>query len=384
MRIALVAGEPSGDLLGASLIAALKKHYPQARFEGIGGERMQNQGFETLFPLEKLSVMGLVEVIRHLPELLLIRRSLYRRFAAEPPAAFIGIDAPDFNLGLEQRLRARGVPTVHYVSPTVWAWRRRRVRKIARAVDLMLTLYPFEADFYREHAVPVRFVGHPLADDIHLQTDRLAARHALELAEEAGPLVALLPGSRLGEVETLAPLFVDCARWLLQQRPDLRFAMPAATERLQHRLLAILARSGPDLPITLIRGRAREIMAAADVVLLASGTATLEALLLKRPMVVAYKMAPLTVWLVSRLIKVPYVSQPNLLAGRELIEEFIQDDATVENIGPALLALLDDPQRCARLEEAFMAIHRQLRRNASVQAAEAVAGLLDGGKHQWN
>nr|MDQ2695803.1 lipid-A-disaccharide synthase [Pseudomonadota bacterium] len=225
MKIAMVAGEVSGDLLGGGLVAALKARYPHARFEGIGGERMQEQGFDSLFPLEALSVMGLVEVLRHLPELLRIRRTLYRRYRAEPPAVFIGIDAPDFNLPLERRLRAAGIPTVHYVSPTVWAWRQRRVHAIARSVDLMLTLYPFEADFYREHRLPVRWVGHPLADEIPLHSDRAAARQALNLPAD-GPLVALLPGSRGGEVQTLGPLFVDTARWLRAQRPALRFVMP--------------------------------------------------------------------------------------------------------------------------------------------------------------
>ena len=376
MRIAMVAGEQSGDILGAGLIMALKRRYPRARFEGIGGERMLAEGFETLFPLEKLSVMGLVEVLRHLPELLKIRRSLYRRYIADPPSVFIGIDAPDFNLPLERKLRSRGVPAVHYVSPQVWAWRQRRVAKIARSIDLMLTLYPFEAVFYRNHGVPVRCVGHPLADEIPLQPDRTAARRILGLAEDETPVVALLPGSRKGEVDLLGPLFLDCARWLMKKKPGLRFVMPAATEKLRERLAALLRERAADLPVALVVRRAREAMTAADVVLLASGTATLEAMLLKRPMVVAYRMSPLTMWIVSRLVKVAYISQPNLLAGRELVKEFIQDAATSENLGTAVLALLEDSTARARLEAEFAVIHQQLRRGASEQAAGAVAELL--------
>lgn len=379
MRIAMVAGEQSGDILGAGLIMALKRRYPDARFEGIGGERMQAEGFETLVPLEKLSVMGLVEVLRHLTELLKIRRSLYRRYSADRPSVFIGIDAPDFNLPLERKLRSVGVPTVHYVSPQVWAWRQRRVAKIARSIDLMLTLYPFEAVFYRNHGVSVHCVGHPLADEIPLQPDRTTARCTLGLTEDEAPLVALLPGSRKGEVDFLGPLFLDCARWLMEKRPGLRFVMPAATEKLRERLAALLRARATDLPVALVARRAREVMTAADVVLLASGTATLEAMLLKRPMVVAYKMSRLTMWIASRLVKVAYISQPNLLAGRELVKEFIQDAATMENLGAAVLALLDDPAACARLETEFAVIHRQLRRGASEQAAEAIAELLGRG-----
>lgn len=379
MKIAMVAGELSGDILGAGLIPALRKYYPEARFEGIGGERMQAQGFNSLFPLEKLSVMGLVEVLGHLPELLRIRRTLYRRFRADPPAVFIGIDSPDFNLPLARRLHAAGIPSVHYVSPTVWAWRQGRVRKIARSVDLMLTLFPFEAAFYHDHGVPVRYVGHPLADEIPLHTDRTVARQALGLSVGTrghAPLLALLPGSRLGEVNALGPVFLNTARWLQEQRPDLGLIMPCATSRIRQRIDQLIAEHAPDLPITLVNGRSREVMTAANVVLLASGTATLEALLLKRPMVVVYKMAPVTAWLATRLVKVPYFSKPNLLAGRELVREFFQSAVTVDKLGPAVLELLDDPQACAQLEVAFDAIHRGLRGNANTQAAAAIAELL--------
>lgn len=378
MHIAIVAGELSGDLLGAGLMAALKAHYPQLRFTGIGGPAMLAQGFQTVAPMERLAVMGLVEVLRHLPELLTIRRQLYRQFIADPPLAFIGIDAPDFNLGLERRLRVHGIPVVHYVSPSVWAWRPWRVRKIARTVDLMLTLFPFEAAFYREHGVPVRAVGHPLADAIPLRSDPAAARRTLGLPEwaEEAPVVALLPGSRLGEINRLAPLLLDTALWLNARRPDLRFVLPAATPRLYEALASLRAERAPALPLTLVQGQSRAVMAAADVVVLASGTATLEAMLLKRPMVVAYRVAPATAWIARRLVTISHFALPNLLAGRELVPEFIQEAATVENLGPAVLRWLDQPLARDRLTAEFDALHRELRRDASRQAAEAIVGLL--------
>ncbi len=375
MKIAILAGELSGDLLGAGLIAALQDRFPQARFEGVGGERMIAQGCHSRYPLEKLSVMGLTEVVRHLPELLRIRRALYRCFAADPPAVFIGIDAPDFNLPLERRLHARGIPTVHYVSPQVWAWRQGRVRKIGRSVDLMLTLLPFEEAFYRRHAVPVRYVGHPLADEIPLQVDRRAARKTLGIPE-AGPLLALLPGSRMGEAQRLGPLFIETARWLRARRPCLGFIIPAATAGIQRYLTEQLAAPGDDLPVMLVEGCSRLVMTAADVVLLASGTATLEALLLKRPMVVAYRVAPFTAWIGARLIKISRYSLPNLLAGRDLVSELIQADATAEKLGGAVLELLDNPAARARQVTEFSSIHQLLRRGASQQAAAAIAELL--------
>ena len=376
MRIAIVAGELSGDLLGAGLMSALKQRYPQAHFQGIGGEDMLKQGLAALFPIDRLAVMGLVEVLRHLPDLIWIRWTLYRQLVADPPDVFIGIDAPDFNLPLERCLRAKGIPTVHYVSPSVWAWRQKRVRKIARSVDLMLTLLPFEASFYRDHRVPVAWVGHPLADQIPLQNDQAAARRDLGLALDT-PLLAILPGSRLGEVTTLGPLFVDTAHWLWRRRPDLRFMIPAATAPIRRLLESMLAKQAPDLPLMLVNARSREVMAAADVVLLASGTATLEALLLKRPMVVAYRIAPLSAWIAARLIKISYFSLPNLLAEQALVDEFIQEAATLENLGPALLALLDDTDAGERLQSEFNRIHTMLRRDANKRAAAAVARLLE-------
>ncbi|MDX1605342.1 MAG: lipid-A-disaccharide synthase, partial [Candidatus Competibacterales bacterium] len=348
MEIALLAGEPSGDGLGAGLIEALRRHYPQARFVGVGGERMQAAGLESLVPLDALSVMGLTEVLRHLPRLVRLRRRLLRTFLARRPAVFVGIDAPDFNLGLERRLRAAGIPAAHYVSPSVWAWRRGRVRGIARSVDLMLALLPFEADFYRDHGVAVRYVGHPLADSIPLHSEPGPARTALDL-DRAGPWLALLPGSRLGEIEQLAPPFLATARWLRQRRPDLGFVVPLATPRVGARFRQLQAAHAPELPLTLVEGQARTVLAAADVVLVASGTATLEALLVKRPMVVAYRLTPVTAWLARRLVRAPYFSLPNLLAGCELVPECFQDRVRPEVLGPALLELLTDIERRRRL-----------------------------------
>lgn len=381
MRIALVAGELSGDLLGAGLIAALKERYPHAQFVGVGGPAMISQGLESWTPLERLAVMGLVEVLRHLPELFRLRRQLVERLLAEPPAVFIGIDAPDFNLGLERRLRVHGIPTVHYVSPSVWAWRPWRVRKIARAVDLMLTLFPFEAAFYERQGVPVRDVGHPLADEIPLYSDGGEARQALGLAWPAGTrVVALLPGSRMGEVSRLGPLFLETACGLFARRPDLYFLMPAATPQIHEFLAALRSTQAPSLPLTLMQGHSREVMAAADVVLLASGTATLEATLLKRPMVVAYRVAPVTAWIARRLVNISYFALPNLLAGRELAPEFFQEAATATNLGAAVLHWLDNATAGAALAAEFAALHVQLRRDASRQAAAAVTELLEAGR----
>lgn len=379
MHIVLVAGELSGDGLGAGLMAALQERCSQLTFSGVGGPAMQAQGLVSLAPLERLAVMGLVEVLRHLPGLIRLRRQLYRQIIANPPLVFVGIDAPDFNLGLERRLRAHGIPTVHYVSPSVWAWRSWRVKKIARTVDLMLTLLPFEAAFYQRHGVPVRYVGHPLADAIPLETDPIMARWTLKLPEDwiAAPLVALLPGSRLGEVSRLGPLFLETARWLHVRWPALRFILPAATPQLYAMLAQLRAAHAPDLPLRLTQGQSQSVMAAADVVLLASGTAALEAMLLKRPLVAAYRVAPVTAWLARRLVRTAHFTLPNLLAGRALIPEFIQEAATVENLGAAVLRWLDEPSARAQLVEEFAELHRQLRCNASRRAAAAVWEMLN-------
>ncbi len=377
MRIAIVAGEASGDLLGAGLIEALRELHPDAQFEGVAGARMRAAGCHALYPIEELSVMGLVEVLRHLPRLLRLRADLARHFRNARPDVFIGIDAPDFNLGLERRLKRAGIPTVHYVSPSVWAWRRGRLRGIARAADLMLTLFPFESAFYREHGLRERYVGHPMADSIAERSDRLAARAELGLATD-GEMVALLPGSRRGELRYLAEPFLRTALWLRERRPALRFAAPLATPATRLMFEQIHQQVAPDLPVTIIEGRAREVMAAADVVLVASGTATLEALLLKRPMVMAYRLSGFSHWLLKRLVRTPYLALPNLLANRLLVPEFIQDQVTPDNLGQALLDFLDCPERVTQLEQVFTSIHHELRRDASRQAAQAVLELING------
>ncbi len=380
LRVGIVANERSGDLLGAGLIQALRERVPDVRFEGVGGPLMIEQGCTSLFPLERLSVMGLVEVLRHLPELLAIRRSLVRYFLEDPPDVFIGIDAPDFNLGLETRLRQAGIPTVHYVSPSVWAWRPRRVRKIRSAVDLLLSILPFEQDFLRTHQVPVCYVGHPLADEIPLETDQAAARQSLGLEADA-PVVAILPGSRMSEVTTLARSFLQTAEWCLERRPALRFVTPLVNTAVREAFEAELRAVAPQLPILLLDGQAREAMLAADVVLVASGTATLEALLLKRPMVVGYRLHWLSYQILKRfrLLKIPHVALANLLAGERLAPELIQHECNPEQLGEAVLALLDDPAHRAAIAERYSRIHRELRHDASRRAAEAVLGLVRPG-----
>ncbi|WP_030139481.1 lipid-A-disaccharide synthase [Pseudomonas fluorescens] len=369
LRIALVAGEASGDILGAGLMRALKAQHPAVEFIGVGGPLMQAEGLESYFPMERLSVMGLVEVLGRLRELLARRKKLIQTLIEEKPDVFIGIDAPDFTLNIELKLRQAGIKTVHYVSPSVWAWRQKRVLKIREGCDLMLTLLPFEARFYEEKGVPVRFVGHTLADTISLEADRAAARQALNLP--AGPLVALMPGSRGGEVSRLGGLFFDAAERLRAMRPGVRFVLPCASPQRRVQLEALLA--GRDLPVTLLDGQSHQALAACDAVLIASGTATLEALLYKRPMVVAYRLAPLTFWILKRMVKSPYVSLPNLLAQRLLVPELLQDDATAEALATALSPLIDDGEEQTR---GFDEIHRTLRRDASNQAADAVLTLI--------
>ncbi|QKF51608.1 lipid-A-disaccharide synthase [Pseudomonas graminis] len=369
LRIALVAGEASGDILGSGLMRAIKARHPDAEFIGVGGPLMEAQGMTSYFPMERLSVMGLVEVLGRLKELLARRKLLIQTLIDEKPDVFIGIDAPDFTLNIELKLRQAGIKTVHYVSPSVWAWRQKRVLKIREGCDLMLTLLPFEARFYEEQGVPVRFVGHPLADTIPLQADQLAARAELGLGE--GPVVALMPGSRGGEVGRLGALFFDAAERLLAARPDIRFVLPCASPQRREQIEQLLQER--DLPLTLLDGRSHVALAACNAVLIASGTATLEALLYKRPMVVAYRLAPLTYWILKRMVKSPYVSLPNLLAQRLLVPELLQDAATAEALAQTLLPLLEngDAQTAG-----FDAIHRTLRRDASNQAAEAVLNLI--------
>ena len=369
LRIALVAGEASGDILGAGLMRALKAQHPAVEFIGVGGPLMQAEGLTSYFPMERLSVMGLVEVLGRLRELLARRKLLIKTLIEEKPDVFIGIDAPDFTLNIELKLRQAGIKTVHYVSPSVWAWRQKRVLKIREGCDLMLTLLPFEARFYEEKGVPVRFVGHTLADAIPLQADRAAARAELGLRD--GPLVALMPGSRGGEVGRLGALFFDAAERLQAQKPGIRFVLPCASPQRRAQIETLL--EGRNLPLTLLDGQSHLALAACDAVLIASGTATLEALLYKRPMVVAYRLAPLTFWILKRMVKSPYISLPNLLAQRLLVPELLQDDATPEALAQTLLPLIDGGEEQTR---GFDDIHRTLRRDASNQAADAVLTLI--------
>ncbi|WP_296058856.1 lipid-A-disaccharide synthase [uncultured Amphritea sp.] len=375
LRIGIVAGEASGDILGAGLLAELKQRFPDIEIEGIGGELMQAEGCKSLYPMERLSVMGLVEVLGRLRELMGIRRSLVKHFTAQRPDLFIGIDSPDFTLNLEGKLRLAGIPTVHYVSPSVWAWRSKRVFKILKTTDLMLTLFPFEAKFYQQHAMPVEFVGHPLANMIPVEPDQASARADLNLPYEQ-KIVALMPGSRGGELKYLAEPFLDTARWLLKRNADLVFVMPAANQERFDHLRALIDRGYSDLPIKLVLKRSREVLTAADAVLIASGTATLEALLLKKPMVVAYRMAPVTYMILSRLVSSKYISLPNLLADAPLVPEILQKDVRPEILGPAIEQALVDSDEQSALKQKFYEIHLQLRQDASKKAADAIVRLL--------
>jgi len=376
MRIGVLAGEASGDLLGSRVLAALRARFPGLRVEGIGGPLMEAQGLQSMFPMERLSVMGLVEPLKRLPELLRIRREVYRHFAADPPDVFLGIDSPDFNLRLERRLRERGISTAHLVSPSVWAWRRGRIHTIKRAVDLMLCLFPFETGIYDQNGIPACFVGHPLADEIPRQVDRAAARRELGL-DSTATVLALLPGSRAAEVRLLAPPFLQAARLLRQSDPALAFALPAANAARRSELEHLLA-AYRDLDVTLVQGCSREVMAACDTALLASGTATLEAALLKRPMVVAYRMGALSWLLLRALVKTPYAALPNILAGRALVPELLQEAATPAAMATALGPLLAGEPAATRQLEAFEGIQRELRQGFGDRAAEALSALMVG------
>lgn len=376
ITIGMVAGEISGDILGAGLIQSIRKRYPNARFEGIGGPLMVEQGFSTHVPMERLSVMGLVEVLGRIFELIGIRRRLKRHFLVHRPDVFIGIDAPDFNLGLELALRKKGIKTGHYVSPSVWAWRQKRVFKIARAVDLMLTLFPFEAKFYNAHKIAVKFVGHPLADLIPIKIDKQLAREKLNVSQSA-KIVALLPGSRGGEISYIGQSFLEAARWLYQHDAEIQFLLPYVNDARKQQLEALIVEHASDLPIILINGQSRDVMAASDVVVLASGTATLEAMLLKRPMVVAYKVSRITHYIMKRLLKAPFISLPNLLANKELVPELIQDRARADLIGASVLERLDEA-KSKEMQLEFEGLHHELKRDASEQAADAIVTLLEG------
>lgn len=372
----IIAGEASGDILGAGLIRSLRTRYPNARFVGIGGDEMIAEGFHSLVPMERLSIMGLVEVLGRIRELFSIRSRLLSYFFATPPDVVIGIDSPDFTLAIERRCREAGIPSVHYVSPSVWAWRQKRIFKIAKSVDLMLTLLPFEARFYEEHQVPVAFVGHPLADRIPLIPETGKARQDLGLDDNV-PLLAILPGSRAGEVERLGTLFLEAARWIQAKRPDVQLVIPCVNREREKQVRDLIEALEVKLQVSIVRGRSREVMAASDVVLLASGTATLEAMLLKKPMVVGYRLSNLSYALISRLVKVPHVSLPNLLSKQPLVPELLQDDATPESLGSAVLERLENQQERDRLVEAFTELHLTLRQDADEKAAQAISRLIE-------
>lgn len=377
LRIALVAGEASGDLLGAGLIEQLRARYPEAIFTGVGGDAMREAGMETWHDASELAVMGLSEVLRHLPRLLKLRKTLRTRLIDWRPDVFIGIDAPDFNLGLERTLKDRGIRTVHYVSPSIWAWRQGRAAKIGRSADLVLCLFPMEPPIYATHGVDARFVGHPLAEMLALEPDRAAARDALGLPRDA-PVLAVLPGSRLGEIGRLGDVFLDATAHVAAALPGLRIVVPAANAGCRAAIDALLAQPRfSSLDVRVLDGQARAAMVASDVVLLASGTATLEALLAKRPMVVGYRIAPSTAFLVRlfKLMKVDRFSLPNVLASRTIAPEFMQEDCTPENLSAAVLHWFRDPAAADALQPVYRDLHLQLRQGASAMAADAVARL---------
>ena len=380
IRVGMVAGEASGDLLGAHLMAALAARRPGMRFYGIGGPRMVAQGFESLYPLERLAVRGYAEVLGQYRSIMDMRRRLLRRFLADRPSLFIGVDSSDFNLDLERHLKEAGIPAVHYVSPSVWAWRGWRLRRIARSVTHLLALFPFEPPLYEKAGVPVTYVGHPLADVIPLEPDRGEARTQLRVP--AGRrVVALLPGSRRSELHYMADLFVQTARRLLQDAPDVHFVCPTASRATREMFEAALHRhQAGDLPLTLLFGHSHEALAAADVALVASGTATLEAALFKTPMVITYRQSPVTWVLMRRMLYLPWIGLPNILAGEALVPEFVQGRAIPGRLADALLALLHDGAAQRRQTEAFRAIHATLRQNTAERAAEAVLGVVDAGK----
>ncbi|MDS0786965.1 lipid-A-disaccharide synthase [Proteus vulgaris] len=374
--IGLVAGETSGDILGAGLIRALKQMHPNVRFVGVAGPLMQAEGCEAWYEMEELAVMGIVEVLERLPRLLKIRKDLTQRFSALKPDVFVGIDAPDFNITLEGRLKQKGIKTIHYVSPSVWAWRQKRVFKIGKATDLVLAFLPFEKAFYDKYQVPCRFIGHTMADAIALNPDKKAARKHLGIPENVSCL-ALLPGSRHAEVEMLSADFIKTAQLLKQQIPTLHIVVPLVNTKRRIQFEQIHQDIAPELDIQLLDGQAREAMTASDATLLASGTAALECMLTKCPMVVGYRMKPFTFWLAKKLVKTPYVSLPNLLAGREIIKELLQEECEPRALAEQLLPLLTDEEKVHQLKEVFLQLHSAIRCNADEQAANAVLELAE-------
>jgi len=376
IRIALMAGEASGDLLGAHLLAALKDRLPQLQAFGIGGPRMQAMGMRSWYPMEWFAVRGYVEVLKSLPKLLRVRRELRRRLLADPPDLFIGIDAPDFNIELERSLRVKGIPTVQYVGPSIWGWRGERIHKIKRAVSKVLALFPFEPAIYEKAGVPVAYVGHPLADTFPEKPDRSAAREQMRISPKQ-TVVAVLPGSRQSEVREMAELFIATARLVASQVSNPLFLVPLVSRETRYIFeQAIYRQQAEDLPITILFGHAHMAMTAADVVLVASGTATLEAALLKRPMVISYKMPRLSAWIMRRKAHLPYAGLPNILAGEFVVPELLQEDATAENLAQALCNQLQDKEVRRRLENKFLAVHRSLKQDTARLAVEAILPML--------
>ncbi|OOE50886.1 lipid-A-disaccharide synthase [Salinivibrio kushneri] len=374
LRVGIVAGEISGDVLGEGLIKAMRAQHPHVEFVGIGGPRMMAQGCHSLFDMEELSVMGLVEVLGRLPRLLKVKTALVKHFTVNPPDVFIGIDAPDFNLRLEASLKQAGIKTVHYVSPSVWAWRQKRIFKIAAATDLVLAFLPFEKAFYDKFDVPCAFVGHTMADSIPMQVDKLAAQRALGL-DSSKRWLAVLPGSRGSEMSMLAPPFIKACQQLAARHPDLGFVVALVNETRRQQFEQIWQTIAPELSFTLVDDTARQVISAADSVLLASGTVALECMLLKRPMVVGYKVKPVTAWLAKRLLKTKYVSLPNILADAPLVPELLQEECQPEALADAVSAQLDSDNQA--LLTTFTELHHTIRKDADTSAANAVLTLLD-------
>ena len=378
LKIGIVAGEASGDILAAGLIKQLKKHYPNATFEGIAGPKMQAQGCKSLFDMEELSVMGLVEVLSRIRRLLFVRKSMLHHFLANPPDVFIGVDAPDFNLGLELKLKKQGIKTVQYVSPTVWAWREKRIFKIAKATNLVLSIFPFEKQVYDKHHIPCEYVGHTMADDIAIKPDKQKARLSLKLKENA-TVLAVLPGSRKREVDTLLDVFIQSCLLLKSDIADLKVLIPVVNRQRKDQVLEYIQTHSPDLSIQVVIGHAREVMIASDAVLLASGTATLEAMLCKKNMVTAYKLSGLTYQMMQWLYKAKYFALPNVLADEKLIPELLQDDVTPKTISTLLLPMLTLQSGAEQqaLIAKFDILHESLKKDADVQSASAVVNLIE-------
>ena len=379
MRIGIIAGEASGDLLGAHLMAALQTRFSSLEFIGIAGPRMQARGAKTLFPMERLAVRGYVEVLKHYREIRNIQRDIIAAFQKDPPDLFIGIDAPDFNLGVEEALKAVGITTVHYVSPSIWAWRRERIQRIKRAVSRVLTIFPFEEKIYLDAGVPVSYVGHMLADEIPLEIDRAAARRALNIEADT-PVIALLPGSRASELDYHAELFAATAHEIGKTLPSACFVVPFATLATQQQFEVAIKKPGAgQLRIMCLQGASQQALAAADIALIKSGTSTLEAALMKCPMVITYRVSAVSAWLMRRKGRgyLPYIGLPNILAGEFIVPELLQEDATPENLAQALLNGYRDEHLRAKLKERFLTIHQSLRQNSAERIGDALAHYLD-------